>query len=92
MTGSFLHRKSQSIFTFLMNTQKNIRAPEKLALDCHLEGIIRKSNHSSTSNRTAFSLETQDLSQMRQGLLPGSGICLKGIMGAEKTCYEGFIV
>lgn len=90
MTDSFLHRKS--IFTFLMNIQKNVEVPEKLAPDCHLEGIIRKSNHFSTSNRTAFSLETQDLSQMHQGLLPGSAICLKGIMDAEKTCYEGFIV
>jgi len=75
-----------------MNIQNSITVLDKLALDCHLEGIIRKSNHFSTSNnRTAFVLETQDLSQMCQGLLPGSR-CLKGIMGAEKACYEGFII
>lgn len=56
-----------------MNIQKSIRVLEKLALDCHLEGIIRKSNHFSTSKRTAFVLETQDLSQMCQGLCLGAG-------------------
>lgn len=56
-----------------MNIQKSIRVLEKLALDCHLESIIRKSNHFSTSNnRTVFILETRDLSQMCQGLCLGA--------------------
>lgn len=80
---------SQSIFTFLMNVQKRIRVLEKLALDYHLGDIIKANLITTSNNRTAF-VETRYLSQMHQGIFHACRRCLKGIMGAQKTRYEGF--
>lgn len=73
-----------------MNVQKRIRVLGKLALDYHLEDIIKANLITTSNNRTAFIVEARYLSNTHQGLFPAIRRCLKGIMGAQKACYEGF--